>query len=222
MSELNRSFVLAFCLCILLIISGCANRATPVEKMYEVLENVVESEKVFEAQQDPLVDLERKEKELYEKIISLGLKEYDEISILSDKASEIVDQRKNLMAKEEDSIKASEKEFKTLEPLMEEIDDPELKEISQKLYNIMLERYSFHEELYQNYTAAIDLDKQLYDMFKNKDLQIDDLEEQITKINETYGKIIEANKKFNEKTKQYNELKLSFYNESGLNVKIED
>lgn len=222
MSVSNRSFVLAFFLCILMIISGCANRATPVEKMYAILENVVESEKVFEAQQDPLVDLERKEKELYEKIISLGLKEYNEISRLSDEASQIVDQREDHMAKEEESIKASEKEFKTIEPLLEEIKDPELIEISQKLYNIMLERYSIHEELYNNYAAAIDLDKQLYAMFKQKDLQINDLEDQIIKINEAYGKIIEENKKFNEKTKQYNELKLSFYNESGLNVKIKD
>ncbi|MEH7125509.1 YkyA family protein, partial [Bacillus sp. JJ1773] len=40
--------------------------------------------------------------------------------------------------------------------------------------------------------------------------------------NEAYGKIIDANKKFNEKTKQYNELKLSFYKESGLDVKMKD
>ncbi|MBY0120869.1 YkyA family protein [Bacillus sp. S/N-304-OC-R1] len=217
-----RSLLLIFCLSIFTIISGCVSSTTPVEKVYEVLENVVAAEKVFEEQQDPLVDLEKKEKVVYEKIISLGLKEYDEISRLSDEATQIVDQRKAHMQKEEESIKASENEFKTIEPLIEEIDDPALKEMSQKLYNIMMERYSIHEELFENYAAAIELDKGLYAMFKQKDLQLTQLEEQITKINAAYGKIIEANKKFNEKTKQYNELKLSFYNESELDVKIDD
>lgn len=190
--------------------------------MYDVLEKVVASEKVFEEQQDPLVDLEKKEKEIYDKIISIGMKEFEEISRLSDDASAIVEQRKEHMLKEQESIHASAKEFKALEPLLAEIEEPKLHEISQNLFNCMMERYEVHEEMFLNYSEAIELDKELYAMFKEENLQLDMLEAQINKINEAYGEIIASNKKFNEKTKQYNELKLSFYNESGLNIKVKD
>ena len=205
-----------------MIISGCMNTNTPVEQIYDVLERVVASEEEFEKQQDPLVDLEKKEKEIYDKIISLGMKEFEEVSKLSDEAAKIVDQRQEHMLKEEESIKASEKEFKSLEPLIEEIDDPKLKGLSQDLFHCMMERYGIYTEIFQNYSKAVQLDKELYAMFKEEDLQLTQLEDQINKINEAYGNIINANKNFNEKTKQYNELKLSFYNESGLDVKVKD
>lgn len=205
-----------------MIISGCMNTNTPVERIYDVLERVVASEVEFENQQDPLVDLEKKEKEIYDKIISLGMKEFEEVYKLSDEAAKIVDQRQEHMLKEEESIKASEKEFKSLEPLIEEIDDPKLKKLSQDLFHCMMDRYDIHTEIFQNYSKAVQLDKELYAMFKEEDLQLTQLEDQINKINEAYGNIINANKNFNEKTKQYNELKLSFYNESGLDVKVKD
>ncbi len=203
-----------------MIISGCVNSSSPVEQIYVVLEKVVASEKLFEQQQDPLVELERKEKEIYDKIISIGMKEFEEVSKLSDEAAQIVDQRKEHMAKEEESIQASAKEFKSIEPLIEEMEDPELKRLSKDLFDCMMERYSIHEEIFQHYSLAIQLDKELYTMFKKENLQLTELEEQINKINEAYGKIIDANKTFNEKTKQYNDLKLSFYKESGLDVKM--
>ncbi|MEH6905342.1 YkyA family protein, partial [Neobacillus drentensis] len=78
---------LLLCLSILIvIIAGCTKEKTPVEKMYDVLEKVVSAEKVFEEQQNPLVTLEKREKEIYDQIIKLGMKEYDQIVKLSDEA----------------------------------------------------------------------------------------------------------------------------------------
>ncbi|WNS77009.1 YkyA family protein [Bacillus sp. DTU_2020_1000418_1_SI_GHA_SEK_038] len=222
MSVPIKSCLLIICISAVMIISGCLSTSSPVEKIYDVLERVVASEEVFEKQQDPLVELEKKEKEIYDKIISLGMKEIEEVSILSNEAANIVDQRQEHMVKEKESIKASEKEFKSLESLIEEIDEPKLKGLSQDLFDCMMERYATHEEIFQHYSKAVQLDKDLYAMFKEESLQLIQLEDQINKINEAYGNIINANKKFNDKTKQYNELKLSFYKESGLDVKMKD
>ncbi|KAB2337727.1 hypothetical protein F7731_06965 [Cytobacillus depressus] len=215
----NKSSLLLVCMIVVFILSGCLNEQNPIEKVYEVLEKVVESEQAFEEQQEPLIELEKKEKKIYDQIISLGMKEFPEVSKLSDEATVIVDDRKKHILKEHESIKASEKEFRALTEIIDEIDEPEQKEKSQKLFDIMIERYAIYDDLFQHYSKALELDKQLYSMFKNKDINLMDIDEQITKINEVYGKIIEANERFNEKTKEYNDTKLSFYKESGLNVK---
>ncbi|MBT2687854.1 YkyA family protein [Bacillus sp. ISL-47] len=198
------------------------NQPTPEEKMYEILENVVAKEKTFEEQQDPLVNLEKKEKDLYDRIIALGMKEFDEITKLSDEASSIVDQRKDHMEKEQESIQASKVEFETLLPIIEEIEDKKVKEKSKLLYEIMMERYKIHDVLYKDYSKALEYDKELYAMFKKEDLSLEQLEEQISKINDMYEKILASNKQFNEKTEEYNEAKLSFYKEAGLEIKTED
>ncbi|WP_394136975.1 YkyA family protein [Cytobacillus oceanisediminis] len=202
-----------------IFLTGCMNQPTPEEKIYEVLENVVAEEKTFEEQQDPLVNLEKKEKELYDKIIALGMKEFDEITKLSDEASSIVDQRKDHMEKEQESIQASKEEFETLLPIIKEIEDKKLQEKSKELYEIMMDRYKIHDVLYKDYTEALEYDKELYAMFKKEDLSLEQLEEQISKINDMYENILDSNKQFNEKTKEYNEAKLAFYKEAGLQIK---
>ncbi|MBU8877651.1 YkyA family protein [Bacillus sp. FJAT-29790] len=207
------------CIIGILLFSGCSNKQTPVEKMYEVLEKVVSTEKAFEDQQVPLVELEKKEKGIYDHIISLGMKEFEEITKLSNEASVIVGKRKKHMDIEQESIEASKAEFQTLSAIIEEVEEPLLKEKSLELYDIMMERYNIHNDLYQHYSNALKLDKGLYEMFKKEDLQLEQLENQISKINEEYAKVLEANEMFNEKTNQYNETKLSFYKEAGLEIK---
>jgi len=186
----------------MLILAGCIGKKTPVEKMYDVLEEVVSKEKVFEEQQEPLVTLEKKEKEIYDQIIELGMKEYDQIVKLSDDAIILTDQRKNHMEKETKSLKESEQVFKKAAAIKDEFDDPELTKIANELSDIMMQRYQAHKELYM--------------MFKNKNLPLEDLEGQVKKLNETYKKVFDTNEKFNKLTEQYNNKKLSFYKKAGL------
>jgi predicted patatin/cPLA2 family phospholipase len=96
------------------------------------------------------------------------------------------------------------------------MDDPTLKKIVNQLNDIMMKRYDAHRELYKQYSDAIQYDKELYQMFKNKNLSLEDLEAQINKLNETYKKVYTANDQFNKYTQQYNEKKLLFYKKAGL------
>jgi len=209
-------YLLSLIFITMLILAGCVGQKTPVEKMYDVLENVVSKEKVFEEQQDPLVTLEKKEKEIYDQIIELGMKEYDQIVKLSDEAILLTDQRKNHMEKETKSLKESEREFKKTADLKDELDDPELTKIANELYDTMMQRYEAHDWLYKEYSNALKYDKELYVMFKNKNLSLEDLEAQVNKLNDTYKQVYDANKKFNKLTELYNDKKLSFYKKAGL------
>jgi hypothetical protein len=211
------SFIL-FIFISVVIFAGCTKEKTPEEKMYTVLEKVVDAEKEFEEQQNPLVTLEKKEKGIYDQIIKLGMKEYDQIVKLSDEALLLADQRKELIEKETNSIKQSEKEFAKAANIKDKFEDRSLTKIANELYEIMMERYKAHDELYIQYNEALKNDKALYEMFKNKNLPLEDLEAQVNKLNETYKKIYDANEKFNLLTEQYNDKKLSFYKRAGLNT----
>jgi hypothetical protein len=202
----------------LIILSGCLNQKTTPEKMYELMEKVVLEETTFEDQQSPLIQAEKKEKLLYDQIISLGMKEYEQIAKLADEALLLVEERKTLMASETDSIKKSEVQFEKLSPYIEKLEDSNLKKDAKKLYKVMIKRYRIHEDLNQAYLQALQLDKELYQMFKNKDLSLEDLENQINQINEKYKIIYDINDQFNQNTEEYNDLKLAFYQNAGFNI----
>lgn len=214
----KRSFILLFLFVGSVLLTGCQGQSSTVDEMYTVLENVVELEQEFEQQQDPLVELEREEKEIYSQIITLGMKEFDQIVSLSNEALTIVEKRQEHMQKEEDSIQASRKEFEKFKPLIDELEDEELKKKANELNDTMLERYKTHDGLYKNYTQGLTFDKELYQMFQQEDLSIDQLEEQIAKINDTYKVVLESNETFNNHTKKYNETKLQFYKAAGIEV----
>lgn len=215
----SRLFLSVFATVILL--SGCLNQKTPVEKMYDVLEKVVSAEKGFEEQQEPLVSLEKKEKEIYDQMIGLEMKQFDQLIKLSDEAILMANQRKNHMEKETASLKKSEQEFKQVSGIINTIDDPSLKKMANELYTTMIKRYRAHDVLFKDYSEALKYDNELYLMFKNKNIPIQDLETQVNKLNKAYQKVYEANENFNNLTKQYNEKKLEFYKKAGLKVNIQ-
>ncbi|WP_312096873.1 YkyA family protein, partial [Niallia sp.] len=75
---------------------------------------------------------------------------------------------------------------------------------------------------YNNYIEGLNSDKKLYEMFKDEEVNMEDLEEQVKKINKTYEMVYENNQTFNELTKKYNELKVDFYNEAGIKIKMNE
>lgn len=200
------------------VMSGCINKE-PEQKMYDALEKVVAAEQVFKEQQDPLVQIEQQEKKIYDEIISLSMKEFDKIKKLSNEAIDLVEQRREHMEKERESIEQSKQEFEKTEDIINSFDDSTLKKTAEDLYGIMIERYDVHDELYTNYMASIELDKELYELFKQEDVTIEQLEAQIAKINDSYEKVLNDNEQFNVKTEEYNEAKLNFYKEAGIDVK---
>ncbi|WP_234987170.1 YkyA family protein [Bacillus sinesaloumensis] len=205
-------------ICISFLLTGCMGGPSPEEQIYETLEKVVTIEKDFEEQQSPLVELERKEKELYDEILTLGMKEFDQIVTLANDALAIVADRETRINKEQESIKASNEEFQKVESFISEIEEGSLKTEANDLVATMNQRYDSYEELYTSYKEAIQHDKKLYEMFQNKELTLEELEQQINLINETYEKVVTANDTFNKLTDEYNKAKIKFYENAGLEV----
>ena len=203
------------------LLIGCISRESSAEKLYQVLENVVDAEKEFEEQQEPLVELERQEKEIYNEIMTLGMKQHEKIVTLSDEALSIIEKRKNHLQLEIDSINASKTEFKKAEEIISDIKDSEQKKKAEDLSKIMKKRYQLHNRLSKEYSSALDRDKELYLMLKEESILYDKLEAHVADLNTTYQKVLEANEEFNDLTAQYNEKKLEYYKQAGLNLEEE-
>lgn len=203
------------------VLSGCKQQ-TPIETIYEVLERAAVAEEIFAEQQEPLVELEKQEQHIYEQIIAAGMKEKEQVAKLADEAGSKAAQRKKHMDLESKSLAESKNKFQSLPPLIQEIRDPNLKEISEKLYQTMMERYDIHDEISKSYNEALQLDQGLYAMLKEEDPRFEEIEEQVSEINKAYEKVLEANRNFNEKTKEYNETKLFLYKESGIDIKMDE
>lgn len=201
-----------------IVLSACRSNKTPEEEIYTIIEKSVSLEAGLQNQQDPLVDLEEKEKKLYDQIISLGMKEFDKIVTLSNQALAILEEREDRIQKEKESIEASRKHFQAVLPIIDELEDDSLKKEAKGLYSLMEKRYQIYEKLYKNYLNGIILDKELYEMFQDKNVSLEELETQIEKINQTYEKVMNNNKEFNEYSEKTYEAKLAFYKHANLDI----
>ncbi|MEH7495890.1 YkyA family protein, partial [Neobacillus niacini] len=189
MATVSVNRIIFSILSISFVLTGCVSKEKTTERMYQALENIVEAEKAFEEQQEPLVELEKQEKEIYNQIMALGMKQHDEIVTLADEALSIIDKRREHLQKEIDSINASKTEFKNAEEIKNEIDNSEQKKKATELLEIMSNRYKVHNKLANEYSSALDNDKELYLMLKNESISYEKLEVHVTILNTIYQKV---------------------------------
>ncbi|GIN83865.1 hypothetical protein J6TS2_02510 [Heyndrickxia sporothermodurans] len=200
----------------LVILSAC--QATPEEKIYHILEQTVAKEKDFDKQQKPLMELETQEQRLFDKIINLGIKDMDKIVKLSNEAIENLEKRKEKMKIEQASILSSKKEFSKIKSHIRKIASEKTKKEATQLQKLMEKRYETHEKLYKAYLHGIDTNMKLYQMMKDKKLQIGELEKQIQLSNKAYSEVLKMNQLFNKNTKKFNEQKSKFYKDTQIKI----
>lgn len=199
-----------------IFLTACFQQETLAEKIYTKLEKVAATEKGFEQVQEPLVQVEKKEKAIYDKIIALNTAQYDEKVKLSGEALTMVNERKKYMDTETKSLQESQKEFKNVSPLIKEFNDKKLKTKANQLYDLMMDRYKAHQTLSKEYLQGVAEDQKLYEMFKEQKVSVDSLKTQVETVNSIYKSIYASNDQFNQLTQQYNDKKLQFYKKAGL------
>ncbi|MBP1968250.1 hypothetical protein J2Z83_000342 [Virgibacillus natechei] len=203
------------------ILSACSGESTE-EQLHNHLEEAVVLEEGFEQQQNEITELERQEQELYSEVIELNMEEFDQIQEISQEAIGIIDQRSEVMELEKESIDASQEEFNNISDLIDDIEEEAVREKIEDMYTVMSDRYSAYDNLYEAYMISLELERELYTMLQQEDIEQEDLTEQITAINDSYQDVLEANDQFNEGTIEYNALKQEFYELSDINVEYEE
>ena len=203
------------------LLSACSGESIE-EQIHTHLEEAVTLEEGFKSQQSEITALEKQEQEIYSQIIDLGMDDLDEITKLSQDALVIIDERKEELIIEKESIASAQEEFQSIEELIEGIEEEALKTKGEEMFQTMTSRYAAYEELYAAYTDSLELEKELYTMLQDEELEQEALNEHIAKINESYETILAANDQFNEHTIAYNELKKEFYEAADMNVTFEE
>lgn len=204
----------------LLLLSACSGESTQ-EQIYNHLEKSVEFETGFVDQQQPIAELEQKEQDIYQKISDLGIDEYEEIKSLAEEAIATIDERQTLTKNERNSIDNAKEEFDKIISLTEELEDSDLKTTGEAMITEMNERYQAFIELNEAYKTSLTLDKELYELLKQEDLEEEPFSEKVDAVNAQYQVVIEKNQLFNEKTDAFNEAKRAFYEKSDLNITYE-
>lgn len=218
---LYRKTAIILLIGLLTLLAACSE-ATTSEKIYTHLEKAVTLEEAFEEQQNKIVELEKKEQELYSQIIDLNMDEFDKIKSTAKEAIKVIEERKDLISLEKESIEASKEEFKKVKGLIEELEKEDAKEKANEMYDVMMKRYEAYDKLNEAYTQSLKLEVDLYTMLQKEDLKQETLTAHIEKINETYKKVLEANDNFNSYTEKYNQLKKEFYQVAKIDVKYEE
>jgi DNA repair exonuclease SbcCD ATPase subunit len=202
---------LLFLMPIVLLMASCSVLSRE-HSLLSALEKLAEYEEEFNEQQKPLIELEKKEKEIYDDIMSLGMKQFSEIVSLSEEALKIIEKRKKRIKKEYDSIQLAKKQLEAVKKELPSLSDQPIKEEASHLAQLLEKRYMTYDKLYNDYQQALQLETELYRMFQNKELTLEQLEQQVAKINSTYDEIKKANEQFNRYTVQYNEGKKALFN----------
>ncbi|HEX6595257.1 MAG TPA: YkyA family protein [Bacillota bacterium] len=215
MNVKNILFTLMMLL-VIFVFTACG-RSTE-EKIYNHLEEAVLLEGEFKEQQKPISKLEKKEQEIYEEIISLDTDEFADIENLSEQAMQIIDERREKLELEKESIENSQKEFLKIEDLIGQIEDQTSKSIANELFETMSSRYEEYTTLNDLYKQTLELEEDLYKMLKDEEAEQEDVEKKIKEINEGIEDIIEANENFNTYTSKYNTLKKKLYSKFGYEI----
>ncbi|ARK31175.1 YkyA family protein [Halalkalibacter krulwichiae] len=203
----------------LLTLTACKEQ--PAEIVYQHLETAVELEEPFQKQQEPLQKAELRESEIFDEIIALGLNEMDQIIELVEEAISSIEAREGMVTAEKASIEESFDEFKKIEEEVDSFEDESLEELFQSLKESMQERFDHYSELHDTYMKTIHEDKVLFELLKDEELSIEELQDQIDIINDLYVEVEKKKEAFNESTDTYNQLKKDFYETAELNVQYQ-
>ena len=201
---------------------GCNKDQKPSEKAFDYMEKAASQEQDFNEQQQPLVDEEKKEQDLYNKIMKLDMDDYKQISDYSDQALASIQKRQDMIDKEKKSIDSGYKMFKKAIPHLNDVEKDEAQKSAQAIVDIMDKRYEAFQSLYDAYQSSIDEDTKLFNLLKKKELTTEELQTQLKVVNDSYTKVDEDKETFNKYTEEFNKNKKDFYDTVGITGSKED
>lgn len=191
--------------------TSCNKGEKITEQTIAHLEQIIEIEKGFEESQEKIYALEKEDERLYQEIISLEAKDTKKINTLTNEALSLLDERLSLLEKEKESIANSQTEFEKIAPLIEKMEEEEIKDKAQKLYDTMMKRYASYEAVADTYTESIQRTKELYYFFQEGSFMEEEVYAVLENVNEGYEAVTKANDTFNRETISYNRQKDEFY-----------
>lgn len=194
-----------------LLLSACSIGTSAEQQLSDSLTKVYEEEQGYRDAQAKLAELEKKEQLTFNQTMELTQEQKEEVSVKVEELKSSLSERLTLLKEENDSIEKAQESLSSLDKIVEEAKDDQIKSSVSELQEAMDSRYEAHDEVSAEYQKLTDLQSALYEMLTNEETQQTELQEQVVKVNEQNEVVQSAINAFNDATKKLNEKKESVY-----------
>jgi chromosome segregation ATPase len=193
----------------LFLVTSCNELAN--EEVLSAFQKIAKYESSVVEQQEKLNELEQKQNQLYDRIMSYGMKRFTMVAQLSKESLELIEERDKHIEKEYKAIQSAKQQINTIKKKIDQLHDENIRRQINRLVNIAEKRCETYDNLYLHYKEMLSLEKELYILLQNKYVGPEQLQQQINLMNEQYKELVSTNDQFNEYTKKYNEEKKQLY-----------
>jgi len=194
-----------------LLLSACSIGTSAEQQLSDSLTKVYEEEQGYRDAQAKLAELEKKEQLTFNQTMELTQEQKEEVSVKVEELKSSLSERLTLLKEENDSIEKAQESLSSLDKIVEEAKDDQIKSSVSDLQEAMDARYEAHDQVSAEYQKLTDLQSTLYEMLTNEETQQAELQEQVVKVNEQNEVVQSAINAFNDATKKLNEKKESVY-----------
>ncbi|AIY05991.1 hypothetical protein Plano_2026 [Planococcus sp. PAMC 21323] len=201
-----RKTRIALSLSTLLFLTACSDSGIRGD-LDKVLNDTFEAEEEYREVQDDLEKREKAEQKLFADIMALTQEEQDKVAEQAQEALDSAEERLAFLKTEKESMQSAEENLAGIDQVIEKAEDKSVQSDLEVLKAKMEERFTAHDDFVLAYEKLIGLQKELYEMLKEEDSKLQDLQEKATEVNEQNSVVQKAVTEFNELTKQVNELK---------------
>ena len=206
-----KNFVIGTVLSTSLLLSACSIGTSAEQQLSDSLTKVYDEEQGYRDAQAKLAELEKKEQLTFNQTMELTQNQKEEVSVKVEELKSSLAKRLTLLKEENESIKNAQESLSTLDKIVDEAKDDQIKSSVSDLQGALDARYEAHDQVSAEYQKLTDLQSSLYEMLTNEETQQAELQEQVVKVNEQNEIVQSAINAFNDATKQLNEKKESVY-----------
>lgn len=188
------------------------------ENIYNHLEETVEIERELPTIHEKLAQLEKEENDIYDQIFEESLENKAALQSIADDALKILDEQREHIVEEAETIDQSQTEFIQIKPLIDELGKDDIIDQAEQVYEAMVERYELYEQWFESYEQSLNINEELYNLFFEDDLDVDQFNLLVESSNESSEQAQINLTELSEQTSTYNNLKTSFYEQLDLNI----
>jgi chromosome segregation ATPase len=195
----------------ILLLLGSCNKLASEQEVLSAFKKIAVYESDLVEQQEKLNELEQKQNELYDLIMSYGMKQFAKVMQLSKESLKIIEEREKHIEKENRAVQSAKQQIITVKEEIHQLHDENIRRQVNRLVNIAEKCYETYDNLYFHYKEMLSSEKELYILLQNKYVASEQIQQQINRINKQYKEIVSINARFNEYTEKYNKEKKRLY-----------
>jgi len=197
----------------LAILGGCSDKAK--DNAVALLNEHMVLEQKFSGYLKQMTQLEAKDQQTYDAILTQGKKDYlNAQSSISD-ALKTIEERKTVLVEAQKALLTASENMNSLEKEVKRIKSIEKSEQGHKLIDHYKARDEVFTNLYNQYMIGLELDDKLYQMLNDKSSNLKQINNQVAERNRAFTEVTKLMQDFNQKSQEFQDGKISFLKQLG-------